>query len=256
MPDGKRLADRVATRRGPLPLAAGAVLRHRPCRRRFAPRSGASRCPASPASPIATLADARGDRAERRQRKRWCGSWTRLGRRADARPRPFRPDTVPRQRPHRWRSRTCRARPRRSHRPPCSLTLAATVKKVDNGSDGAAITDSPRTSRLRASALGIDGRQGRAPLEQLAGSRGACLRVGSIIGDNARSHVSFPGSMPSAPGPSWVTSMRPRSRRADAHPLPRAERGVGATSGSPTLRAVLRSLAMLGLSGFAGRHAR
>ena len=48
-----------------------------------------------------------------------------------ARPWPLRPNAVPRQRPHRRRcaprSWTCRARPRRSHRSPCSLTLAATV---------------------------------------------------------------------------------------------------------------------------------
>ena len=154
-----------------------------------------------------------------------------------ARPRPFRPDAVPRQRPHRWRSRTCRARPLRSHRSPCSLTLAATLPGVVNESDRAAIAASPRTSRWRASALGIGGRKGRAPLEQLAGSRGACLRVGSIIGDTAMSHVSVPGSISSAsaPGPSQQAGPRGARRagvrvllppgrrcglRADAFPFP------------------------------------
>ena len=176
-----------------------------------------------------------------------------------ARPWPFRPDAVQRQRPHRWRSRTCRARPLRSHRSPCSLTLAATLPGVVNESDRAAIAASPRTSRWRASALGIGGRKGRAPLEQLAGSRGACLRVGSIIGDTAMSHVSVPGSMPSCAGARTFVGQRPRSRGRVALTrirFPRAGRDAAATSGSPALRAVLRSLAMPGPSGFADRHAR
>ena len=167
-----------------------------------------------------------------------------------------RAEHVLRQRRGRRRCAPCSTiRSRRSSR---SLTLAPTATNAVNETDRAAITASPRASRWRASAPGIGGRQGRAPLEQLAGSRGACLRMGSIIGDRARSHVSVPGSMlsASAPGHFLVTSMRPRSRRAGAHPLPRAERGVAATSGSPALRAALRSLAMLGPSGFADRHAR
>ena len=39
------------------------------------------------------------------------------------------------------------------------------------------------------------------PLVQLAGSRGACLRDGKVIGDKAGSHVSFPASMPCWPAP-------------------------------------------------------
>ena len=46
-------------------------------------------------------------------------------------PQPFWPDTVLQQHPHRRRCaprlRTCRVRPLRHHRSPCSLTLAATV---------------------------------------------------------------------------------------------------------------------------------
>ena len=65
-----------------------------------------------------------------------------------ARPWPFRSNAVPRQRPHRWRcaprSRTCRARPLRSHRSPCSLTLAATVLAL-----GVALTRIRLWRRLR-----------------------------------------------------------------------------------------------------------
>ena len=116
-----------------------------------------------------------------------------------ARPRPFRPDAVPRQRPHRWRSRTCRARPLRSHRSPCSLTLAAAVTNVVNESDRVAITASPRASRWRASALGIGGRQGRAPLDQMKKVEGlASVRDRS---SETRQGRTFPSRGRSRPRP-------------------------------------------------------
>ena len=96
------------------------------------------------------------------------------------------------------------------------------------------ITALPRASRWRASAPGIGGRQGRAPLEQLAGSRGACLRVGSIIGDTAMSHVSVPGSMPSCVRARTFVGQRPRDRGRVALTrirFPRAGRGAGQHQG-------------------------
>ena len=154
-----------------------------------------------------------------------------------ARPRPFRPDAVPRQRPHRWRSRTCRARPLRSHRSPCSLTLAAAVTNVVNESDRVAITASPRASRWRASALGIGGRQGRAPLDQMkkveglasVRDRSSQTRQGRTFPSRGRSRPRpRPDLRPSrpcgrgrvaltrirVPGPDEVLGQRPGRRRS------------------------------------------
>ena len=124
------------------------------------------------------------------------------------------------------------ARPLRLRRSPCSLTLAATATNAVNETDRAAITAPPQASRWRASAPGIGGRKGRAPLKQLAGSRGACLRMGSIIGDTAMSHVSVPGSMPSCAGARTFVGQRPRSRGrvALARVRPRHRRQHGASS--------------------------
>ena len=164
-------------------------------------------------------------------------------------PQPFWPDTVLRQHPHRRRCaprlRTCRVRPLRRHRSPCSLTLAATV---------------PGGSRWRfpAELQGSAGTGNRPTIRKPCSTFASAMR-GSAMLRLRRS------PRPLSPAPTvtsastemnvWRSRARLR-RRAGARPLSSGRTGC---CGNVCIAGAARracGLAVSGLSNVTGRHAR
>ncbi len=173
----------------------------------FNPRGGDARQREALASPVAAPAVARADRDERLRRNervaisrspsasRWCTSAF------------FRPGAMLRQRPHHRRcaprSRTCRVRPLRSHRSPCSLSLAATMLAL-----GVALTRIRLWRRLRQ----------RPTSPNAIPHPGSNCRIGN--GPEAATESQTPVTMQTRRHSlaAWRRRFAPRSRARDVQP--------------------------------------